>query len=136
MKTIKTILGIALMVFTLFKADAAAWEGTDDFSRDLAKWDTIGMHYTLPSDGLFLTNSCLQFIKSATSTNLADSVDQAVGVLIWPQSLPNNTNWVVTVDAHLKPLSVMGSVLKPNSQDIIDRVHFSGPVHELVLGHG
>jgi hypothetical protein len=33
-------------------------------------------------------------------------------------------------------LAVVGFFLIPFRSDNADRVHFSGPVHELVLGHG
>ena len=89
----------------------AAWEGTDDFSGNLAKWDTTYIHPGLPSDGFFLSNGHLQFIKTATTTSYEGS-----GALIWSSSLPFNTNWMVLVDAHLKPLSLKSS--NPIDQDI------------------
>lgn len=84
----------------------AAWEGTDDFSGTLAKWDTTYIHPGLPSDGFFPTNGYVQFIKTETTGAL----------LLWPHSLPFNTNWTVLVDAHLKPLSVKTS--NPIDQDV------------------
>jgi len=94
----------------------AAWEGTDDFSGTLAKWDTTYIHYSQPSDGFFLSGGHLQFIKTVTTTGYESS-----GLLIWPKSLPLNTNWTVLVDAHLKPLSVKSS--NPIDQDIRSAVY-------------
>jgi hypothetical protein len=99
------------MMVQLDPCEGASWEGTDDFSGTLAKWDSTYIHPnpSHPSDGFVLNNGHLQFVKGTTTSSWGGS-----GILIWPQSLPSNTNWVVLVDAHLNPLSVRNG---PN-QDI------------------
>ncbi|HSU56285.1 MAG TPA: hypothetical protein VLT36_19655, partial [Candidatus Dormibacteraeota bacterium] len=79
---------------------AAAWEGSDDFSGTLARWNTDYIHVGQPSDGFFVSGGHLQFIKTVTTTNYESS-----GALIWPYSLSFNANWTVLVDAHLQPAS-------------------------------
>lgn len=95
----KLVVAIVSGVLTqLEPCFGAAWEGTDDFSGTLAKWDTTYIHIDNPSDGLFLSGGHLQFIKTATTTDHSGS-----GAVIWPQSLPFNTNWTLMVDAHMNP---------------------------------
>jgi len=43
----------------------------------------------------------MQFVRAVTSASYASS-----GTSLWSQSLPLYTNWIVLVDAHLKPSSV------------------------------
>lgn len=89
----------------------AVWEGADDFSGTLAKWDTTYVHVDQPADGFFVSGGHLQFIRRTTTAD-----DGSGGALIWPKSLPFNKSWTVLVDAHLKPLSAKSTV--PTDQDI------------------
>jgi hypothetical protein len=100
MKRIKEIFGtLTIMAAVAIQAhfcSGASWEGMDDFSGTLAEWDTTYIHISRPTDGFYLTNATLQFIRTVTTNSYESS-----GILIWPHSLPSSVNWTVTVDTHL-----------------------------------
>lgn len=101
MRTAAELGALAIMAGLIAQqpnCSAAVWEGTDDFSGTLAKWDTTYIHSDNPSDGFFLSGGQLQFIKTTTTTDYSGS-----GAVIWPQSLPFNTNWTLMVDTHMNP---------------------------------
>lgn len=89
------VTAVALMTE---QCHGAAWEGIDDFSGTLDKWDTNYIHIDNSRDGFFLSGGHLQLVKTATTTEHSGS-----GAVIWPQSLPFNANWTLMVDAHMNP---------------------------------
>jgi len=102
MQKTKAVCGILAVTAGLMMhphiCGGASWEGTDDFSGSLAKWDTTYIHPGQPSDGFFLSGGHLQFIKTVTTT-----IYEGNGILVWSNSLPFNTNWTLMVDTHLHP---------------------------------
>ena len=109
MRTIITktelLLGIlAISAAFATQVHAASWEGSDDFSGTLAKWDTTFAQADRPTDGFFLSGGQLQFIRTMTTTNYESS-----GVLFWQKSLPSDVSWTIKVDAHLYPATTQTS---------------------------
>jgi hypothetical protein len=96
------ILAISAALAT--QVHAASWEGSDDFSGTLAKWDTTFAQADRPTDGFFLSGGQLQYIRTVTTTNYESS-----GVLFWPKSLPSDVSWTIKVDAHLNPTTTQTS---------------------------
>jgi hypothetical protein len=77
MKCSKRLLGILTLTAGLVTqanmCSGASWEGTDDFSGGMDKWNTTYIHPGQPSDGLYVNGGHLEFIKTATTTSYEGS---------------------------------------------------------------